>query len=70
MQRANLDEEKVKAWAENVEEMDKVLREDDASNQPVITSSDRDKKKKNKQKSDNSTRNISKFSNITENDLF
>jgi hypothetical protein len=66
MQRANVDDDKVKVWTENVEEMDKVLRENDGEGANVKEKKGGEKKKK----SDNSARNINKFSNIAEADLF
>lgn len=64
MQRANVGDEKVEQWTRNVEEMDAVLRENDEA--PVNAKAE----KKGAKKSDNSARNINKFSNINEADLF
>jgi len=58
MKRANVEEKKVRAWAENVDEMDRVLRAPDNLNENV------------EKKSDDTTRNITKFAQINADDLF
>jgi hypothetical protein len=68
MQRANVGDEKVEMWTRNVEEMDKVLRDND--DEPALPQAERAEKKKAGKQSDNSARNINKFSNINEANLF
>jgi len=58
MQRANVEEKKVQLWADNVEEMDQVLR-----NEGKV-------EERGEAMSDNTTRNIVKFSNVQTEDLF
>eukprot|EP01127_Copromyxa_protea_P015702 TRINITY_DN4564_c0_g1_i3.p1 TRINITY_DN4564_c0_g1~~TRINITY_DN4564_c0_g1_i3.p1 ORF type:complete len:654 (+),score=143.17 TRINITY_DN4564_c0_g1_i3:848-2809(+) len=55
MQRANMDEHQVSAWSSNVDEIDRVLREEEGNAATV---------------SDNATRNISKFAQISTDNLF